>query len=49
MPKNRLLIRSRDVTLTIGAPIATAGYGLHSKEELMDEVGNALRRLLTTV
>jgi 1-acyl-sn-glycerol-3-phosphate acyltransferase len=49
MPKNRLLIRPRDVTLTIGAPIATTGYGLHSKEVLMDEVGNALRRLLTAV
>jgi 1-acyl-sn-glycerol-3-phosphate acyltransferase len=49
LPKNRLLIRPRDVTLTIGAPIATTGYGLHSKEVLMDEVGNALRRLLTAV
>jgi 1-acyl-sn-glycerol-3-phosphate acyltransferase len=49
MPKNRLLIRPRDVSLTIGAPIVTTGYGLHSKEVLMDEVGNALQRLLAAV
>jgi 1-acyl-sn-glycerol-3-phosphate acyltransferase len=49
MPKNRLLIRPRDVTLTIGAPIVTTGYRLHSTEVLMDEVGNALQRLLAAV
>jgi hypothetical protein len=46
MPKRRLLIRPRDVTLLIGAPIATAGYSLHTKEVLMDAVGNALQRQL---
>jgi 1-acyl-sn-glycerol-3-phosphate acyltransferase len=46
MPKRRLLIRPRDVTLLIGAPIATAGDSLHTKEALMDAVRNALQRQL---
>jgi 1-acyl-sn-glycerol-3-phosphate acyltransferase len=46
MPKNRLLIRPRAVTLAIGAPIATAGRRLDAKETLMDEVRDALQRLL---
>lgn len=46
MPKRRLLIRPRDVTLLIGAPIATTGYSLHTKEVLMDAVRNALQRQL---
>jgi 1-acyl-sn-glycerol-3-phosphate acyltransferase len=46
MPKRRLLIRPRDVTLLIGAPIATAGYSLPTKEVLMDAVRNALQRQL---
>jgi 1-acyl-sn-glycerol-3-phosphate acyltransferase len=46
MPKRRLLIRPRDVTLLIGAPIATTGYSLHTKEMLMDAVRNALQRQL---
>jgi 1-acyl-sn-glycerol-3-phosphate acyltransferase len=46
MPKNRLLIRPRAVTLVIGAPIATAGHRLDAKEALMDEVRDALQRLL---
>lgn len=46
MPKNRLLIRPRPVTLAIGEPVAVAGYGLHTKEALMDEVRGALQRQL---
>jgi hypothetical protein len=46
MPKNRLMIRPRDVTMAIGEPIATTGYSIHSKEALMDEVRNALHRQL---
>ena len=46
MPKNRLLIRPRPVTLSIGEPVAVAGYGLHTKEALMDEVRGALQRQL---
>jgi 1-acyl-sn-glycerol-3-phosphate acyltransferase len=46
MPKNRLLIRPREVAMVIGAPIATSGYRIHSKEALMNEVRNALQRQL---
>jgi len=46
MPKNRLMIRPRDVTMAIGEPIATTGYRIHTKEALMDEVRNALHRQL---
>jgi len=46
MPKNRLMIRPRDVMMVIGEPIATTGYSIHSKEALMDEVRNALHRQL---
>ena len=46
MPKKRLLIRPRAVTLAIGAPIASAGHRLHTKEALMGEVRDALQRLL---
>ena len=46
MPKKRLLIRPRAVTLAIGAPIASAGHRLHAKEALMGEVRDALQRLL---
>jgi 1-acyl-sn-glycerol-3-phosphate acyltransferase len=47
MPKNRLLIRPREVSIVIGAPIAVAGYDVQTKEALMDEVRSALQRLLT--
>jgi len=47
MPKNRLMIRPRDVTMAIGEPIATTGYSIHTKEALMVEVRNALHRQLT--
>jgi 1-acyl-sn-glycerol-3-phosphate acyltransferase len=47
MPKNRLTIRPCEVTMTIGKPIATTGYTLHTKEALMNEVRNALHRQLT--
>lgn len=46
MPKHRLLIRPAEVTLAIGAPIATSGLGLSDKEALMDEVRSALQRLM---
>jgi 1-acyl-sn-glycerol-3-phosphate acyltransferase len=46
MPKSRLLIRPAEVTLAIGAPIATTGYRLHTKETLMEDVRNALQQLL---
>jgi 1-acyl-sn-glycerol-3-phosphate acyltransferase len=47
MPKDRLLIRPREVTLEIGEPIATTAYGIETKEALMDEVRSALQRQLT--
>jgi 1-acyl-sn-glycerol-3-phosphate acyltransferase len=46
MPKNRLLIRPAEVTMAIGAPIATTGYDISGKAALMDDVRNALQRLL---
>jgi 1-acyl-sn-glycerol-3-phosphate acyltransferase len=46
MPKHRLLIRPAEVTLAIGAPIATSGYDPSGKAALMDEVRGALQRLL---
>lgn len=47
MPKNRLRIQPRDVTMTIGKPIATTGFTLLTKEALMNEVRTALHRYLT--
>ena len=46
MPKSRLLIRPRDVTMAIGAPIATTAYRIDTKEALMDAVRNTLLRQL---
>jgi 1-acyl-sn-glycerol-3-phosphate acyltransferase len=48
MPKNRLLIRPRDVTLAIGSPIATTAYRMDTKEALMNEVRSVLQRQLAT-
>lgn len=47
MPKNQLLIRPQKVSMVIGEPVATAGYGLHAKEALMKEVRNAILHQLT--
>jgi 1-acyl-sn-glycerol-3-phosphate acyltransferase len=47
MPKSRLLIRPAEVTMVIGAPIATTAYNIHTKGALMEDVRNALQRLLT--
>lgn len=38
MPKGKKLIRPRNVTLDILAPVGTAGYDRHNKDELMEQV-----------
>jgi len=48
MPKHRLLIRPRDVTVDVGAPIAVEGVNYASKETLMEAVREAIQRRLVT-
>ena len=44
MPKHRLLIRPRDVTVEVGAPINVEGVDYASKEALMEAVREAIQR-----
>jgi 1-acyl-sn-glycerol-3-phosphate acyltransferase len=42
MPKSAWLIRPRDVTLEVGAPIDASAYTPETKESLMERVREAL-------
>ena len=48
MPKHRMLIHPRDVTVDVGAPIAVEGVDYASKETLMEAVREAIQRRLVT-
>jgi 1-acyl-sn-glycerol-3-phosphate acyltransferase len=48
MPKHHMLIRPRDVTVEVGAPINVEGVDYASKEALMEAVREAIQRRLAT-
>jgi 1-acyl-sn-glycerol-3-phosphate acyltransferase len=47
LPRNTMLIRSKDVVVSIGEPIATARFTADSKEALMEDVRHAICRGLS--